>query len=136
MQRNWWLTCCCWECEILYVFLTPLSSTNRQKNPKLNMNLTWPSKCTLRHLSQGNENYVHTKTWTWMLKAAFFEISPHSEQGTCLSMSEWSKQTVVYTYKGMWVNLQKIILQEKKVNSEILHIILFHLHCILEVIKL
>ena len=90
------------------------------------MNLPWPSKCTLRHFSQGNENYVHTKTWTRMLKAAFFEISPHCDQAMCLSMSEWTKQTVVYTYKECYSSCNNLSedpnnYTEKKVTPQILH---------------
>ena len=50
-----------------------------------------------------------------MLKAAFFEISPHCDQATCLPMSEWTKQTVVYTYKECYSscnNLSEISIPE------------------------
>lgn len=59
MNTKWW-----WECKGIddsYIaggnakvstsFKT-FEYLNKQKTPKLNMNLPWPSKCALRHLSQ------------------------------------------------------------------------------------
>ena len=74
-----------WECKMV----NPIWKTVWQFLNKLNIAVTIPpSNCTVRHLSQRNENYVHTKIHTQMLIAILFIMTKSWKQSKGPSTDE------------------------------------------------
>ena len=98
----------------------------------------WPANCTPGHLSQRNENCVHTEACTRMFIATVFAVAPNWKQPRCLSQRWMVKLWCLYTMECYSaINKKELLLfWVNKASPKRLHAIWFCLCNILKIIYL
>ena len=123
-----------WECKMKQLLENSLAGSYTTKYI-LNV---WRSNCTVRHLSQRNENLSFQKPEYECYNISLFVTAPNWAQPTCLSAGErsrkpWYHHTTDYyrnkklqtmIYVTTWMDLQRITLNEKN-KKPILRVIHF-----------